>query len=323
MRYSTSGMILAAMTIGEAMAGPAHAHLHKKVHEKKRDIDWSAIDWNALGIDWTSAYEAGLHKSTSTSTSTSTSSPVATPTEPAVFKAVVASTTTSANAATTTTSSIIDEITDDLTELWNGLVGASNSRTTFGAATAPSGTVGDNYKGNIGNPYGSNCIKVNSASDYDYTMTFKNSQSKAITINVWQKAGFDGLTLSGSGLAPKNTTLTFVLAAGASQVVAFQANTQIAWAEAVSSFTISGAYATTWGEANFVATGSGYDVSAIENPSGSNYDMTITSSEAPDCTSSMTENYWLTATEPIGTSDGSCYIAQSTATLQVVMGGTV
>ena len=35
MRYSTSGMMLAAMVIGDAMAGPAHVHLHRRAHEKK------------------------------------------------------------------------------------------------------------------------------------------------------------------------------------------------------------------------------------------------------------------------------------------------
>jgi hypothetical protein len=35
MRYSTIAMMLAAMTIGEAMAGPTHVHLHRKAHEKK------------------------------------------------------------------------------------------------------------------------------------------------------------------------------------------------------------------------------------------------------------------------------------------------
>jgi hypothetical protein len=28
-------MILAAMTIGEAVAGPTHAHMHRHFHEKK------------------------------------------------------------------------------------------------------------------------------------------------------------------------------------------------------------------------------------------------------------------------------------------------
>ena len=59
------------------------------------------------------------------------------------------------------------------------------------------------------------------------------------------------------------------------------------------------------------------------NVNGNNYDMTITSAEAPDCTSSRTQNFWLTDTQPIGDSNGSCYIAQSTATLTIEMGGTI
>jgi hypothetical protein len=36
MRYSTtSGMILAAMTVGEAVAGPTHAHKHRHLHKKE------------------------------------------------------------------------------------------------------------------------------------------------------------------------------------------------------------------------------------------------------------------------------------------------
>jgi hypothetical protein len=127
--------------------------------------------------------------------------------------------------------------------------------------------------------------------------------------------------LSGSALAPTTTTLTFVLAPGASQTVAFQENTQVAWAQACSSITASGAYDTTWGEANLGPGGSGYDVSAIENSAGNNYAMKITSVEAPGCTSDQTQNMWLTATDPVGTSDGSCFIAQSTATLTTIMGG--
>lgn len=63
-------------------------------------------------------------------------------------------------------------------------------------------------------------------------------------------------------------------------------------------------------------------MSAIMNPNGNNYNMTISSVEAT-CVSDMTQNYWLTATDPVGSSDGSCFISQSTATLTTLMGGTV
>jgi len=291
-------------------------------------VDWANLDWNDMGIDWSSAWAAGQ--------ATATSAPVAQATAPTV------ATTTAAAAAATTSAAVkaadvkeaakaspsslsstsSSSLVNDIEKLWEGLVGLSNDRTSFGSASAASGSTGDNYVGNVGTPYGANVIKVASASDYDYTITFKNTASSGMTVNIWQKVGPDYEVLSGSALAPKKTTLTFYLAEGASQVVAFQENTQIGWSEAVSDFTPSGAYQTTWGEANFVSTGSGYDVSAINN-AANNYDMTITSAEAPECTSSRTENFWLTASDPVGSSDGSCFIAQSTATLTVEMGGII
>jgi hypothetical protein len=298
------------------------------MHEKK-NVDWSTLDWNNMGIDWASAYAAGQHSSTAAAV-------VAAPTTTAAAAIFAATTTASAAAKQTasptssSSSSLESELGSDLSELvndvkllWDGLVGHSNYRTSFGSPTNPSGSVGDNYMGNIGSPYGSNVIRVADASSHDYTITFKNTASQGMTVNVWQKAGHDGQVLSGSALAPKDTTLTFYLPEGASQVIAIQENTQLGWAEACSDFAASGAYATTWGEGNFVKTGSGYDVSAILNPNNNNYDMTITSVEAPGCTSSRTENFWLTETQPIGNSDGSCFIAQSTAHLTVAMGGTI
>ncbi|KAF8865322.1 hypothetical protein BDZ45DRAFT_612487 [Acephala macrosclerotiorum] len=320
MRYSTaSGMVMAAFSIGEAVAGPAHAHLHRKIHEKK-DVDWSTLDWEGMGINWSSAWAAGQATKTSAPVG-ATTAPVTTTTAAA---AVVATPTASAATTTSssTSSSALSELVDDIELLFDSLVGISNTRTSFGSATTASGSTGDDYLGNVGSPYAANIIKVSDASAYDYTIQFTNTASAGMTINVWQKVGPDMQLLSGSALAPKNTSLTMYLAAGASQTVAFQENTQIGWAQACSDLAESGAYATTWGEANFVSTGTGYDVSAIMNPNNNNYDMTITSEEA-DCTSSRTENMWLTATDPVGTSDGSCYIAQSTAHLTVQMGGTI
>jgi len=304
------------MSIGEAVAGPTHAHMHRHMHEKKQNVDWADLDWEGMGIDWSSAWAAGQH------TSTSAPVAVATPTTTAVAQPAT-TTAAAAPAAKTTASSSIGGVFNQVEELFDGLVGLSNSLTSFGEATTPSGTLGDDYIGNIGQPYGSNVILVDSPSGYPFTNTFKNTQSSPITVNVWQKVGPDGRPLSGSALAPTKTTLTFVLAAGESKTVAFQENTQVGWAQACSSTTASGSYDITWGEANFVPSGSGFDVSAIQNSAGNNYAMTITSVETPDCTSDMNQNMWLTATDPVGGSDGSCFIAQSTATLTTEMGGFV
>ena len=261
-----------------------------------------------MGINWSSAYEAGQASKTAAA-------------------AAVATTAAAATTTTTTAASVADDVTtaveSGLSELFDELVGVSNSLTKFGSASSTSGTAGDSYVGNYGAPYGSNVIKVDSASGYDFTAKFVNTQSSSITVNCWNKVGPDLQPLSGSALAPTDTTLTFALPAGSSQVVAFMENTQFACAQSCSETTASGAFATTWIEGNMLSAGSGYDVSAILNSGGNNYNMSITSEEAPDCTSDMTQNMWLTATDPVGTSDGSCYIAQSTATLTVTMGGTV
>jgi hypothetical protein len=37
MRYSTATIIMAAVGIGEVMAGPTHGHLHRKAPEEKRE----------------------------------------------------------------------------------------------------------------------------------------------------------------------------------------------------------------------------------------------------------------------------------------------
>jgi len=303
------------MSIGEAVAGPTHAHMHRHVHAKKDAVDWAALDWDAMGIDWSSAWAAGQH--------TSTSAPVvaATPTTAAVVKP--ATTTAAPAPATTTASSKIGGVFNEVESLFAGLVGVSNGLASFGEATTPHGVPGDDYIGNVGSPYGANIILTDSPSSFQFTNTFKNTQSSSITVNIWQKVGPDMRPLSGSALAPAKTTLTFVLAPGQSKTVAFQENTQVGWAQACSSTTASGSYDATWGEANFVPSGSGFDVSAIQNSAGNNYAMTITSVETPDCTSDMNQNMWLTATDPVGGSDGSCFIAQNTATLTTIMGGYV
>merc|ERR1711939_501929 len=97
-----------------------------------------------------------------------------------------------------------------------------------------------------------------------------------------------GWSYSRSSSPPKNTTLTFALPAGKSQIVAFQDNTQ-----------------TVWGEAQFRSEGSGFDYSAILSKNSNNYDMTISAKEN-SCVSSRTENFWLAEYTPIGDSDGSC-----------------
>ncbi|KAG4440985.1 hypothetical protein IFR05_003549 [Cadophora sp. M221] len=315
MRCSSVSTLMMAALIGEAVAGPTHIHLHRRAHQKK-DVDWESLDWDNMGIDWKSAYAAGQ-------TSTTVAAPVAVAT-PTVAAAKASATPKAASSAadTVSASSIVSDVADDLTSLLNGLIGVSNSRTSFGSPSADEGALGDFYRGNCGVPYGSNMIKVSSTSGYDFTNTFVNTGSKTMIINCWNKIGPDMQILSGSALAPTSTTLTFALKPGKSQIVAFQDNTQMAWAEVTDNIAVSGAYAGVWGEAQFRSQGSGFDYSAIMSIGSNNYDMSISSKEN-SCVSSQSENYWLTATQPIGTSDGSCYVPGTTMHLTTKMGGVM
>ena len=278
-------------------------------------VDWAALDWENMGINWSSAYEAGQAAKTAAA-----AAPVAT-----TAAAAAPATTTP---ATTVASSSGSSLVSDVADLWDGLIGLANDLTSFGEATASSGSDVDKI-GNIGNAQGSNMIKVSSTEGYQYTNNFINTSGSKMTVVIWNKAfsttgnAADAEANLGSCVAPKTPALTFVLAPGANQIVAFQEDSQVGWAQAVSAIAESGAFATSWGEANFCSTGSGYDLSAIMNAAGNNYKMAISSVEAPQCTSDMTQNFWLTASDPVGDSNGSCYIAQSTATLTTTMGGTV
>lgn len=324
MRYSTtSGMLLAAVCIGEAVAGPAHVHLHQRAHknEKKDIVDWSTLDWENMGIDWSSAWAAGQASKTAAAAVEPTT------TQAAKVATVSATTTAAAVKAATTTAPLITTIESDIATLWNELVGIANDFTEFGTPTTGSGEDVAAI-GNIGYAQGSNMIKVSSREGYEFTNEFINTSGESITVVIWNKAysttgsASDAEANLGSCVAPKTPILTFALAHGASQLVAFQENSQIGFCQATSDIAESGAFGTTWGEVNFLSKGSGYDMSAIMNPNGNNYNMTISSAEAA-CISDMTQNFWLTATDPVGNSDGSCFISQSTATLTTLMGGTV
>ncbi|TGO30691.1 hypothetical protein BPAE_0004g01500 [Botrytis paeoniae] len=340
MRYSTTAIVLAAMSIGEAVAGPTHVHRHK--HEKKAAAveDWTALDWVDMGINWSSAYAAGQASKTAAAASTSTdSSSTAAAVENLAENKVAAYHTTSASVAASTSTSVTTSASSSksttkasstssasnaLESLWDDLVGLANDVTSFGARTTSTGDeIG--ATGNVGSPEGSNMMKVSSASGYNFTANFINTSGKSMTVVVWNKAAYNTdktlLANLGSCLAPTHPTLTFALAAGDEQVVAFDEDSLVGWAQACSDITPSGAFATTWGEASFNPGASGYDMSAIVNVGGNDYNMSISSTEAPQCTSDPTQNYWLTDTQPIGDSDGSCYISQDTATLTVKMGG--
>lgn len=378
MRYSsTTFVVIALCVINEAISGPTHNHLHQKFHQKRelKNVNWNALDWDGMGIDWAKSYSEGM--STSVPASSAASIPESTsshgtdvavkaeppPTaEPAPN--IQSSPSPSPNASVINKevpdhdSEPSDDSEDDhkskphdskfsekkkpdhespdkskpnsskhgsSAKLWKNLVGVSNNRKAFGQRTPTSGKeVG--YVSNVGIPEGSNMIKVDSANDQIFTNQFINISEEPMTVVIWNKAASPGLQDPmnanpnlGASIAPEHPALTISLQPKESQTVAFMDESVIGWAQACETRAISGGFQTTWGEAQFNTTGSGYDVSAIQNAEGNNYIMHITSVEASSCESSESQNMWITDTSTVGS--GSCYIAQNTAHLITKMGG--
>ncbi|KAI1003436.1 hypothetical protein K3495_g4770 [Podosphaera aphanis] len=345
MRCSTSqSLFIAVIFISEALCGPTIAHKHRNAHQKKdlKNVDWKSLDWNNMGIDWAAAYAKG-HPNAATTPSEVAPPPDKLAPAPAPAPAPETKPAETPKPATlegpsnppssgTGVSPVSDATkskpgSGSSAALWKNLVGASNNRKSFGLSTPTRGhEVG--YLSNVGIPEGSNMIKVASAQSNPFTNEFINTSKKSMTVVIWNKAASPGLKDPlnadpnlGASIAPENPALTLALAPGESQVVAFLDESVIGWAEATDARAMSGGFSTTWGEAQFNTTGSGYDVSAIQNPSGSTYLMEISSTEANSCDSTETENMWITDTKTTGS--GSCFIAQSVAHLTTRMGGFI
>lgn len=158
-------------------------------------------------------------------------------------------------------------------------------------------------RNNVGSPYNSNMLLIDPSqkSQYKYTNTFTNKTGEPQTITLWNKTGEHGGPNDGQHF-DKSTPKTFTLQPGESKVVAFDANSSVAWCASKDGTANPGANSgQTWGEATFANAGtgwSGYDTSQI-SPAGHGGRMSITN-EATGAT--VTEaNAWQTPSDsPVG-----------------------
>ncbi|RKF60048.1 putative allergen asp f 4 [Erysiphe neolycopersici] len=318
MRYSsTTSVVLALFAIKEVFGGPTHNHLHRKLHQK-RDLK----NETPPIVDTPSVIDA--HQATDQDSEPSSDSKTGHKSKPHDPK-FPDKTKPDHESESSDKSKPDSSKHGSSAKLWKNLVGASNNRKVFGMSTPTYGKeVG--YVSNVGIPEGSNMIKVNSAEDYSFTNQFINISEEPMTVVIWNKAASPGLQDPmnanpnlGASIAPEHPALTLALEPQESQTVAFLDESVIGWAQACETRAMSGGFQTTWGEAQFNTTGSGYDVSAIQNAEGSSYIMHISSIEASSCESTESKNMWVTDTSTVGS--GSCYIAQKTAHLITKMGG--
>lgn len=107
----------------------------------------------------------------------------------------------------------------------NGMYSTSG----FGAVTESTGS-GDTYRGNIGNPYGSNFVQVSAtdACKYKYVIQLRGSNTDDWTVIFWNKYGPDGQMDGWYGRG----CLRFTLRPGDTQYVAINADSQGGWTAA-------------------------------------------------------------------------------------------
>jgi len=179
--------------------------------------------------------------------------------------------------------------------------------------TAVVGATVDEYKGNVGNPHGSNMqlVDANKAHLYKYKTKFEAPGPETIKVVVWNKSGPDGRPNSGQFLpAPLN----FDLGPGHPKYVVFDENSQVAWCHDTGKKTAWGAYDCTFGEADFGnesnGAWSGADVSSIQNTAGNSMAMTINCPNGEQ--SSNLANNYVSDTQPGGI---GCNIAPGPAAL--------
>ncbi|EPE09149.1 allergen asp f4-like protein [Ophiostoma piceae UAMH 11346] len=299
MRVSTA-MILAAVGVSALPSGHNHNHarLHREAAKRDEDvlvtatIDGKVVSWTQGGSPFKAAHKptaavveaAAVTSSTvaaATTTSSSSSSTYVAPTTTS-SSSVAAATTTSSSAAATSTSSSSG--------------GSGSGISTYEAFTSCSSntkraTMADiTYVGNTGcDGYGSNIklIQSNLASDYDYVVEAVNDGSSAMQCKVWNKIGSDGGI---NGFFSGNEVDSFTLAAGSSQYLAFDKNSQGGMCCATGSIALTsyGEFNCPWLEYDFGSTKnsdySGFDASAlVEGSSGPWAALKVCTADSSTC----------------------------------------
>lgn len=255
MQVKNSLVLLTALTAGSAVArlhGHERRHAHHQEKREVGDVVYATI--NGVVESWVNEWSG---EAATTSVSVDLPTPVAVEATTSVAVSVEATATASSSSSGSVSADWISTPAD-----------GQFSRKGFGGQTSSGGS-GIFFKGNVGNPWGSNIIEVaaEEASQYKHVAQFKGSNSEPWTIVFWNKIGPDGGLNGWYG----NSALTLNLGAGEVKYVAFDDDSQGGWAAAKGSEVpkdVFGGWAATWGEFDFASTinngWSGWDVSAIQ-----------------------------------------------------------
>ncbi|CAK7237267.1 hypothetical protein SCUCBS95973_009903 [Sporothrix curviconia] len=233
MRF-TNALVLAA--IGVAAHPSGHAHLHRAVHEHNQDkrddvivtatIDGKVVSWTQGGSPFKAAHKPTIAAAAVVDTTTSATSTSVAAATSTVAKAASTSSAAAASSAAASTAASSTESSSGATgsgiSTYEAFASCSSSKKGKKRATAAEIA----YTGNTGcSGYGSNMklVQSNIADQYTYGVKAVNSASDTMQCVAWNKIGSDGGI---NGFFSGNQVLTFNIAAGSSQHIVFDTNTQ-------------------------------------------------------------------------------------------------
>lgn len=284
MRVSTA-LLLTAVGVSALPSGhhQHHAHVHRAADKRDESvlvtatIDGKVVSWTQGGSPFKLAHRPTVaaialsspKPSSSSAAPTTSSSSIVVPTTTSLSSSYSSS---SSTVVATSTSSSATASSSSSSDSSSGFTACSaNSASSKKRATSADIA----YVGNTGcDGYGSNIklIEKSSTSAYDYVVQAVNDASKAMECAVWNKIGSDGGI---NGFFKGNEASSFTLAAGSSQYIAFDKNSQGGMCCATGSIatTSYGEFNCPWLEFDFGSSKnsdySGFDASAlVEGASG-------------------------------------------------------
>lgn len=256
MQLKNSFVLLTALSAGMASAR-LHGHERRHAHHDKRAVgDMVYVTIAGKVESWANQYAGGGAK---------TAAPEAQPTQGSGSGG-----SQTAPAAQAEPTSDVPATTEPTTEWYGTPENGQFTREGFGGKTNANYEEYIDYKGNVGDPWGSNIIEVTpeKAKHYRHVVEFKGSNQDPWTVVFWNKMGPDGKL---TGWYNGNAALKFTLEPGTTRYVAFDDDTQGSWGASKGEnlpTDQAGGYSCTWGEFDFANSGnngwSGWDVSAIQ-----------------------------------------------------------
>ncbi|KAH8660157.1 hypothetical protein BX600DRAFT_438378 [Xylariales sp. PMI_506] len=211
------------LLLAAGVAAVASAHVsphggHARFHNK-RDAGVALVVetvYETVTVTEGETATQGIFAQEVTTSSTTTTTSSSSSAQPTTSSSAAASSTYSTKSSASSSASSSSS---------SGVSGSVSVYTDFSCTSSKRATAVEiAVTGNVGTPYGCNMLLVDSsiASQYSYAINFENVADEAYEVICWNKYGSDGL-LDGWYVG-KGQPITFTLAAGSTQAVAFQAD---------------------------------------------------------------------------------------------------